>query len=294
MGGTKMIRYLRRFVSHLTGKNKYVFFVILLLICIVALSLGIYSQFFYKYSDTDPLMIGINIGAKKTAEEYALLESNFNELFTNSLKVNSEEINVDKLEDEKDLVYTAYNLVNQDETYYNVDAQIPTINIDSETTRKINAEIKNEYYNKANSIMRQTQGNTIYKVSYASFVNSDYVSLVIKSILKEEGKSEKVSIKTYTYSMEKERLVTLEDLIELKGTTNEIVQKSINGEIKTAYENAQIIASEYGTLYQRDLSHEMYKIESSNVYFLTDDGYVYIVYPYGNEDYTNEMDIVIF
>lgn len=289
-----MIRHLRRFVSRLTGKNKYLFFVILLLICIVALSLGIYSQFFYKYSDTDPLMIGINIGAKKTAEEYALLESNFNELFTNSLKINSEEINVDKLEDEEDLVYTVYNLVNQDETYYQVDAQIPTINIDSETTRKINTEIKNEYYNKANSVMRQTEGNTIYKVSYASFVNSDYLSLVIKSILKEEGKSEKVSIKTYTYSMEKERLVTLEDLIELKGTTSEIVQKSINDEIKTAYENAQIIANEYGTLYQRDLKHEMYKIESSKVYFLTDDGYVYIVYPYGNEDYTNEMDIVIF
>ncbi len=289
-----MIRHLRRFVSHLTGKKKYLFFVILLLICIVALSLGIYSQFFYKYSDTDPLMIGINIGAKKTAEEYAFLESNFNELFTNSLKVNSEEINVDKLEDEEELVYTVYNLVNQDETYYNVDAQIPTINIDSETTRKINAEIKNEYYNKANSIMRQTQGNTIYKVSYAGFVNSDYLSLVIKSILKEEGKSEKVSIKTYTYSMANQRLVTLEDLIELKGTTNEIVQKSINDEIKTAYENAQIIASEYGQLYKRDLTNKMYKIESSNVYFLTDDGYVYIVYPYGNEDYTNEMDIVIF
>lgn len=289
-----MIRRLRRFVSHLTGKNKYLFFTILLLICIVALSLGIYSQFFYKYSDTDPLMIGINIGAKKTAEEYALLESNFNELFTNSLKINSNEINVDKLEDEENLVYTVYNLVNEDETYYKVDAQIPSLNVDSETARKINIEIKNEYYNKANSIMRQTEGNTIYKVSYAAFVNSDYLSLVIKSILKEEGKSEKVSIKTYTYSMAKERLVTLEDLIELKGTTSQIVQKSIHDEIKIAYQNAQIIANEYGELYERDLTNPMYQIESSNVYFLTDDGYVYIVYPYGNEDYTNEMDIVIF
>lgn len=289
-----MIRRLRRFVSHLTGKNKYLFFTILLLICIVALSLGIYSQFFYKYSDTDPLMIGINIGAKKTAEEYALLESNFNELFTNSLKINSNEINVDKLEDEENLVYTVYNLVNEDETYYKVDAQIPSLNVDSETARKINIEIKNEYYNKANSIMRQTEGNTIYKVSYAAFVNSDYLSLVIKSILKEEGKSEKVSIKTYTYSMAKERLVRLEDLIELKGTTSQIVQKSIHDEIKIAYQNAQIIANEYGELYKRDLTNPMYQIESSNVYFLTDDGYVYIVYPYGNEDYTNEMDIVIF
>lgn len=289
-----MKRAMRRFVSKLTGKNKYIFFTVLILICIVALSLGIYSQFFYKYSDTDPLMIGINIGAKKTAEEYDLLESNFNEIFNNSLKINSDEVRVEKLELEKDVIYTAYNLVNEDETYYSVDAQIPLINIDTDAIKKVNEEIKNEYYNKANSIMRQTEGNTVYKVSYAGYVNSDILSIVIKCSLKEEGKSEKVSIKTYTYSMSGERLVSLEDLITLKETTVANVQNSINDEIKTAYENAKIIATQYGTLYERDLNSDMYKIESSDTYFLTDDGYVYIVYAYGNKDYTNEMDIVIF
>lgn len=131
-----MKRAMRRFVSKLTGKNKYIFFTVLILICIVALSLGVYVQFFYKYSDTDPLMIGINIGAKKTAEEYDLLRSNFHELFQNGLKVNSEEIRVEKLENEKDVVYTAYNLVNEDETYYSVDAQIPIINIDTRNHSK--------------------------------------------------------------------------------------------------------------------------------------------------------------
>lgn len=289
-----MKRAMRRFVSHLTGRNKYIFFVILMLVCIAALSLGIYGQFFYKYSDTDPLMIGINIGAKKTAEEYALLESNFNQIFTNGLKINSEEINVNKLESEKDIVYTVYSLVNQDETYYSVDAQIPVINIDSEVAKKVNNEIKNEYYNKANSVMRQTEGNTVYKVSYAAYVNEDILSIVIKSVLKEEGKSEKVSIKTYTYSMAREKLLSLEDLIESKKTTQEVVQVTINDEIKTAYENAKIIAAEYGTLYERDLESDIYKIENSKVCFLTDDGYVYIIYPYGNDSYTNEMDIVIF
>ena len=64
-----MMKSIRRFVSHLTGRNKYIFFSIIILVCIVALSLGIYVQFFYQYSDTDPFMIGINIGAKKTTEE---------------------------------------------------------------------------------------------------------------------------------------------------------------------------------------------------------------------------------
>ena len=288
------MKSIRRFVSHLTGRNKYIFFSIIILVCIVALSLGIYVQFFYQYSDTDPFMIGINIGAKKTTEEYALLKGNFNQLFTNDLKINSDDINANKLEDEKEIIYTAYSLVNEDETYYSVDAQIPMINIDSETIQKVNSEIKKEYYNKANTIMRQTEGNTNYNVAYKAYINSDYLSIVIKSVLKEEGKAEKVAIKTYTYSMAKEKLVSLEDLIDLKETTKEIVQKNINDEIKMAYDNAQIIANEYGTLHQRDLNSNMYKIESSKVYFLTDDGYVYILYPYGNDSYTNEIDIVIF
>lgn len=289
-----MKRAIRRFVSHLNGRNKYLFFIALILICIVALSLSIYVQFFYKYSDTDPFMIGINIGAQKTAEEYDLLKSNFNELFQNNVKINSEETRVKKIENNEEIVYTAYNLVNQDETFYSVDAQIPILNIDTKTAKQINEEIKNEYYNKANAIMRKTEGNTIYKVSYQAYVNSDVLSMVIKASLKEEGKSEKVSIQTYNYSLSREQLISLKDLIELKKTTEDVVQSSIQKEIKTAYDNAKIIAAEYGNLYERDLASQMYKIENTENYFLTDDGYVYIVYAYGNKDDTNEMDMVIF
>ncbi len=290
-----MMGYIRKFVNDLTEKDKYILFgVLLTVICVVALCLGIYEQFFYQYSDTDPFMMGINVGAKKTAEEYAMLKNQFNELFTNEVKTSSDDIKASKLEDEKEIIYTAYSLEYEDETYYHVNAQIPIININSEEVKKINEEIKNDYYNKANSVMRQTEGNTIYKVSYAAYINSDYVSLVIKSILKEEGKSEKVSVKTYNYSIAKEKMVELAELIERKGTTQEAVQKSINDEIKLADANAQVIANEYGTLYERDLSSDKYKVESAQVYFLTNDGYVYIIYPYGNDTYTNEMDIVIF
>ena len=224
-----------KLINSLDGKNQYIFFVVLILICIVALSVGIYAQFFYKYADTDPLMLGINIGAKKTTEEYAMLKSNFGELFNNSLRVNSDKILVEKLNGEKDIIYTAYNLINEDETYYSVDVNIPEINIDTSVIKKINSEIKSEYYNKANSIMRQTGENTIYKVSYASYINEDILSLVIKASLKEQGKSEKVSIKTYTYSISREELITLEDLINSKETTIQAVQNSINNEIKVAY-----------------------------------------------------------
>ncbi len=289
-----MKRAIRKFVGNLNGRNKNIFFLILILICIVALCLGIYIQFFYKYSDTDPLMMGINIGGQKTAEEYAILEAEFNNLFTNDIKINSENVRVEKLETEKDLVYTGYSLDNEDEAYYSIHAQIPILNIDTEEAKQVNQEILTEFYNKANAIMRQSTQNIIYNVSYAAFVNQHVLSIVIKSSLKEETKSEKVSVKTYNYNIQEEKMVSLNDLIAWKQTSNEVVQAIIHKDIKEASENAKIIAEQYGTLYERDLNNSMYQIENTNTFFLTQDGYVYIVYAYGNEDYTNEMDIVIF
>lgn len=289
-----MIRALRRFASKLKGKNKVLFFVVLALVCIIAMCLAIYTQFFYKYSETDPLMIGINIGSQKTAEELATLEANFNSLFQNSLKVNSENVNIEKNREESDLVYSMYKIENTDENYYMVNAVIPTINIKSQKVSELNESIKSEFYDKANNIMRQSDEFIVYNVTYQAFVNEDIVSVAIKATLKEGNKAEKVSIKTYNYSMSADRQVSLKDLVELKKTTVATVQSTINSEIKTAYNNAKIIAAEYGNLYERDLNSDIYKVENATTFFLTDDGYVYVIYAYGNKDYTNEMDIVIF
>lgn len=289
-----MIRALRRFASKLKGKNKVLFFVVLALVCIIAMCLAIYTQFFYKYSETDPLMIGINIGSQKTAEELATLEANFNSLFQNGLKVNSENVNIEKNREESDLVYSMYKIENTDENYYMVNAVIPTINIKSQKVTELNESIKSEFYDKANNIMRQSDEFIVYNVTYQAFVNEDIVSVAIKATLKEGNKAEKVSIKTYNYSMSADRQVSLKDLVELKKTTVATVQSTINSEIKTAYNNAKIIAAEYGNLYERDLNSDIYKVENATTFFLTDDGYVYVIYAYGNKDYTNEMDIVIF
>lgn len=239
-------------------------------------------------------MIGINIGAKKTAEEIDILKSNFNSLFTNSLIINSQELKANKIEQKNDYVYTGYNLVNEDENYYSVNAQIPVININSDKAREINSKIKTEFYDIANTIMRKKEGNTIYTVSYAAFINNDVLSLVIKASLKEADKSEKLMVKTYNYAITEDRELSLNDLITLKETTEEDVQKTINNDVKTAYTNAKIIAEQFGNLYERDLSSDIYKVENTSTFFLTQDGYVYIVYAYGNNDYTNEMDLIIF
>ena len=289
-----MYRAMRRFVSKITGTRKIVFFVVLALICILALCIGIYTQFFYKYAATDPFLIGINLGAEKTKEEYALLEANFNGLFTNELKVNSESIDVEKIKGSNDIVYTAYDIKQEDETYYSIDVKLPIININTSYIKELNHQIKTDFYESANSYMRQKEMNVVYSVDYAAYINEQILSIVVKASLREGENPEKIIVKTYNYNMLEDKEVSLEDLITYKGTSVEFVQNTINDEIKTAYDNAVIIADQFGHMYDRDLKSDMYKVENTENYFLTQDGYVYVVYSYGNKEYTNVVDIIIF
>lgn len=289
-----MYRALRRFVSKITGKRKVAFFLVLLLICILALSIGIYTQFFYKYTATDPFLIGINLGAEKTKEEYAMLEANFNALFTNELKVNSEELDVNKIQGNNDIVYTGYNLKNEDETYYSIDVKVPVININTDIAKEINSEIKKEFHDKASTYMRQTEQNVVYSTDYAAYINEQILSIVIKASVKEGENPEKIIIKTYNYNILEDKKVSFDDMIKYKGTDGKIVQEKIKDEIKTAHDNAIIIAEQFGNMYNRDLNSEIYKVENTENYFLTQDGYVYVVYSYGNNEYTNVVDVIIF
>ena len=44
----------------------------------------------------------------------------------------------------------------------------------------------------------------------------------------------------------------------------------------------------------RDLNDSRYKIENTENFIVNEEGYLYIIYAYGNIENTNKMDIVIF
>lgn len=50
----------------------------------------------------------------------------------------------------------------------------------------------------------------------------------------------------------------------------------------------------YSNIYTRDLNNDMYKIANSKTFFLGENGKLYIIYAYGNQNFTSEMDIVLF
>lgn len=275
-------------------KYKILFFTTIALICVACICIAIYIQFFYKYAKTDPLMLGINIGSKKTAEYYNNLKIEFNSIFDNQVVTEQPNTRFDRMQTNKEIIYTRYDLKNEDENFYKVDVKIPTLNVNTEVAKKINKEMEKEFYDKANAIMRNLEGYTIYNVTYSSYVNKDIVSIVIKSSLKEDNKNEKVMFKTYNYSIPTGKEVSLKELIDLKQISIKEVQNKIDDEIEKAYNNALAISSEYGSTYKRNLEDEMYNFNNTKEFFLTNEGNVYIIYPYGNEEYTNEVDIVIF
>ena len=61
-------------------KTRILFFSIITLICVAVVSIGIYIEFFYQYSESDPLMMGINTGNQKTEEENNILRAAFDNL----------------------------------------------------------------------------------------------------------------------------------------------------------------------------------------------------------------------
>ena len=48
------------------------------------------------------------------------------------------------------------------------------------------------------------------------------------------------------------------------------------------------------TIYDRDYRSALYKMQNTSCFFLGDDGYLYLVYAYGNQNFTSEMDLIAF
>ena len=160
------------------GMNRTMFFVIVILLCILSLSIGIYAQVFYRYSDTDPFMLGIGVGKTQDAAEITELKNNFNKIFTNDLSGKTNK-NIKKKDDNKDVVYTLQTANQKETNKYNISATIPKINIDADYAEKINAQIKVNYTDKIESIIEgKNKDETDYSVTYKAYLNGDLFAVL--------------------------------------------------------------------------------------------------------------------
>lgn len=270
-------------------KVRNICFAVIILICILILSYGIYHQIF---GNTEHIVNEVQTPVLPTQD------IEFDELFDN--KINLQNYNnanfINKIEPTKEVVYTTYTLNEVYDGKYEIHASIPLININNEKVVNIDKEIVSIFYNKINNIMdgakEEGAQKSVYTVSYTAYLNENILSLVIKATLKEGDNAQRVIIKAYTYNISTNQEVKLEEMLEIKGISKQTAETQIITTIEEAINYAQSLSSLGFESYKRNIKNEIYKIENSDNYFLGPNNSIYIIYAYGNTNFTTESDVV--
>ena len=278
-------------------KNRNSIFVLIIIICIVAICIGIYAQVFAEETGVNKFMVGTGqtLTPQITPEEQKL-KDDFNDIFQNIIIYRTSNLNsLSQRKDlYKDLVYTSIHGSKQEIDIYNIDVNIPALNIESDIAHQINAEIEQVFLTKVTNIVNSnTQDYTIYNANYIAYGYEDILSLVIRATLKEGDKAQRIIFITYNYDLNTKKIITLEELLNYKQINTKTLQNKINIEIKEISKKINDLQQLGLDIYKRDPNNSMYNIKNTKHYFLGEDGYLYILYPYGNNDYTSEVDIIL-
>jgi len=270
-------------------KRRIAFFATILIICTVCIGVTISIQMNKYYEE--------EIENKETltnTELYELDQGLFRTKFINSFnnKITGNYEDIQKKEDNKEIIYTV-SIQEKNEGKYNLNVNIPVININNKEIDRYNEEIKDIFENKILEIKR---GNiqTIYTVDYIANINNNILSLVIKATLKEGENSQRLILKTYNYNLEKGKQIELQELIKAKELKIKEVQEKLKEELEKQNKEAEELKKVGYDVFMRNITEDMFKIENIKTYFIDGEGYLYILYPYGNNNLTTEMDIVVF
>ncbi len=218
----------------------------------------------------------------------------FKEVFDNKLNTQGNTIKaLEKFNDDKEIVYTINEQKEKSDGKYDIDIKIPLININNPSTIAIDKEIEATFQEKARNIIKSEEENEIiYTVEYTAYVNANILSLVIKSTLKEGVKAQRVIVKTYTYNITTNERIDIDEMISIKQLNKSVVQGEINKVVEENARQSQSLIDLGYNVYERNLSDEMYKIENVDNFFYGPNGNLYIIYAYGNNSYTSELDVI--
>ena len=274
-------------------KKDLIIYISIMVICIISIIIAFYVQF-YARIDVRRL-IGIETDVefgKKTDEETEILKSEFDQIFTNTVTDNEEKNSGKKVDEGKDLIFTEYEKKESKLNSYDIEVHIPQINVDNEIIEKYNQEIQEVFKSKTESILKSENKNIIYTVEYVANVQDDILSLMIRSNLKEGASAQRVIIQTYNYDLRNNKEITLSEVLAIEHVDEKEIQTKIKDTIEQEQKKVEALKELGYNIYNRDTTSEMYRIENSIEFYLTGNT-LYIVYAYGNETFTSEMDLVI-
>lgn len=270
------------------NKKQIAIYVIIVIVCILSILIAFCVQF-YARIDIFGLESESKLG-KKTEEQIELLKTEFDQVFTNRIE-NGEGQENKKKESDKPLVYTKVEGKDSKLNSYDVEVHIPYININNEIIERYNQEIE-DFTNKTSSILESQNKNTVYTVEYVANVQNDILSLMIRSNLKEGSSAQRVIIQTYNYDLRNNKEISLEEVLRIEEVNASKLQEKIREEIAKEQKKVENLKNLGYNIYSRDVTKDIYEIENTTEFYLTNDT-LYIIYAYGNEMFTSEIDLVI-
>lgn len=269
-------------------KRTITIYIVLLIICILAVVVVVGVQILGD--DVVNNLFGINKLVKRTEQEEAELKANFENIFDNKFD-DIKNYEVQKMENDKDIVYTNY-YKEEKNNKYEMNVNLPYINIKNKIVQNFNQEISSTFEAKAEEIIKDTDKKVIYTVKYKANIENDILSLVIYSDLKQDSSAQRVIIQTFNFNLEDNKELTLDDVIKIYDLNKNEVQDKIDKDIKLEQKKSDDLMGLGYNVFSRDLKSEIYKVENVKEYFIYNNN-IYVIFAYGNEKATSEKDIVI-
>ena len=274
-----------------TDVKAIVIYTIAIISCVIAIIIVCITQFLGKNKLEEILSIGSSGASKQEIDEQVLI-SEFDNIFNNQLENNTFSGNVKKQEEDKDIIYTYYEKTESKKNSYELNLQIPYINIENEIIEKYNNEIKETFQKKAENVLATQNKNIIYTVKYQATIEDNILSVIIKSELKEGASAQRQIIKTYNYDLNSNKEISLEEMILRKGFKQDEVQRKIRDRIKIEEKKVEDLKNLGYNIFERNSEDERYNIENTEEFFIRNQR-LYLIYAYGNDSLTSEMDIVV-
>lgn len=266
-------------------------YTISIIACIIAVVVVGLSYYF----GSDELDRLITIGGSSLTQEdveYQLLVSNFDSIFQNQVEGSNTTKEIKKIDENQSIIYTYYTKNETEKGNYELNLNIPYINIDNDTIKSFNDEIKKTFEAKAESTLQSKNHNIIYSVTYQAIIQNDILSLIIKSTLKQNTEAQRVIMQTYNYDLRNSKEISLKEILRYKNLNDEKVENRIKEEIKIQQKKVKDLKALGYNIFERNPDDDMYKVENTKTFFVKD-GNIYIIYPYGNDELTSEFDLII-
>ena len=272
-------------------KSQIFCFALIMIVCIIAIVEALY--YVMNPNIQDNKNIADNSLSNAQITDMTLVD-NFDDVFQNLFKNTNTSEEAEKIDADKDYIYTNYEKTEVNSGNYEIDVKIPVININSEEIKSYNEDIKQVFQDKAESILNGGSNRAVYSVDYEAFLNNNILSVVIRSTLKEGSNPQRVIIQTYCYNIKEMKKVEFSDIMTLKNLDTNTVQEKIRKQIQGKQEEAKALQQLGYSVYIRDLRSDRYDVENISNFFIDENNNVYVIYAYGNSSNTDVTDIVIF